>query len=253
MSIAPALVPIIREHAAGRDIWEPFCGGLGVTSLLQPAVASDAHPALIAMHRAFQRGWVPPAVVTREDHERARLLPDSDPLKGFVGFGCSFSGLYFGVYVTEEQSAGMAPFWESSARVMRETARRCRDVWFAHMSFLDQTPEPLGIAIYADPPYAGTSGYKGTAPFDHERFWLLCQWWAAVGVPVLVSEYTCPVPHVLLLQLDRDSSMANANPEKEGYQRVREERLFRVLAPGQRPDPAWKQWRVNHRQMGFAF
>jgi DNA adenine methylase len=74
-----------------RPYWEPMVGAGWVLCRIkgQPNYASDAHPSLIAMWRALQGGWRPPTVVTEGDYEAARGLSDDDPLKGFIGFGCS--------------------------------------------------------------------------------------------------------------------------------------------------------------------
>lgn len=45
-----------------------------------------------------------------------------------------------------------------------------------------------GDVVYADPPYAGTTGYDGRE-FDHEAFW---EWVRTRDYPVYVSEYKAP-------------------------------------------------------------
>jgi hypothetical protein len=66
-------------------------------------------------------------------------------------------------------------------------------------------------------------GYRGLA-FDHAAFWSRCREYAAAGWYVAVSEYLCPVNHVLLWEKRR-------NLEMHGKDRAagRRERLFRVL------------------------
>lgn len=89
----------MNAERGDRVFWEPFCGGLSVSVRLAahgPGIVSDANPALISMYQAVRDGWVPPEHVTREEYQAARTLPDSDPLKGFIGFGCSFGGKWFG-------------------------------------------------------------------------------------------------------------------------------------------------------------
>ena len=46
--------------------------------------------------------------------------------------------------------------------------------------------------VYCDPPYAGTTSYKGAPPFDHALFWRTMNEWHARGAHVFVSEYTAP-------------------------------------------------------------
>ena len=76
-----------------------FCGSCNIVSNVkaEKRVANDVHPQLMAMHRAVQAGRVPPEVVTEEDYRLAKTSGE-DHVKGFVGFGCSFGGKYFGGY-----------------------------------------------------------------------------------------------------------------------------------------------------------
>lgn len=62
-----------------------------------------------------------------------------------------------------------------------------------HRDYRDCTPDiDANTVVYCDPPYAGTTGYKGTDPFDHVEFWNTCRVWADAGAAVFVSEYSCP-------------------------------------------------------------
>lgn len=182
--------------------WEPFCGGLSVSVQLAkygPGIVSDVNPALIALYQAVRDGWTPPTSVSREEYEAAKKLPDSDPRKAFCGFGCSFGGKWFGGYA--DPSLGRMVRGRRTKReaaratacsIVRDVARlqhgslRCLD-------FLTVDPRPGAYeTIYCDPPYAGATGY-GTR-FSHALFWERCQQWAACGVRVFVSEYSCAVP-----------------------------------------------------------
>lgn len=99
-----------------------------------------------------------------------------------------------------------------------------RRITFRCESFLDVEPEPKRVVIYADPPYAGTTSYSGTPSFDHRRFWAVVQGWERCGVPVLVSEYTCPVPHTVVWRKGVRSTVA-----RESNRRGRVEQIFRVI------------------------
>jgi DNA adenine methylase len=196
--------------------WDPFCGGFAVSEALMrygPGVASDAHPALISMYQAIQGGWNPPRSMSAEEYARARTLPDSDPLKAFAGFGCSFGGLWFQSQARD--STGKRNYARESADGLIRDVRGA-PVQFLHLNFLDIEPIP-GVTLYLDPPYAGTTGYT-TGAFDHDRFWSLAQRWALLG-PVFVSEYACPVPHRLVWSKSTTSALqggakANARLEK---------------------------------------
>ena len=84
---------------------EPFCGSLGVfkhmTSLpgATTIVANDYHPDLIAMWKAVQDdSMIYPNSISEEEYHEAKALPSPHPHKGFVGFGMSFGGRFFGAY-----------------------------------------------------------------------------------------------------------------------------------------------------------
>lgn len=98
--IARFLSPIILSTRP-RFVVEPFCGALNVSLWLvkdDPTVvvyASDSHSDLVSMWQAVKDGWSPPDSVSRDEYDRLREEAAS-PLRTFVGYGCSFSGKWFG-------------------------------------------------------------------------------------------------------------------------------------------------------------
>src|SRR5208337_2924620 len=90
----------IRAHSRKRAVLvEPFLGGGNSYKFLAPFFQEvrigDIHADLILMWQAVAAGWVPPHSVTEAQY---RQLKHAEPsaLRGFVGFGCSFSGKWFG-------------------------------------------------------------------------------------------------------------------------------------------------------------
>lgn len=229
--IAKHLAKVILEHTAGIHIWEPFVGGANMTPHIRSAVASDRHAALIAMYQAVHAGWTPPENVSEDEYQAAKLLPDSDPLKAFCGFACSFGGMWFQGFAGPEtrltyiQGVGECTINAHPARAAGRSLRKLRElrtIWL-RADFCAVVPfEAPGWAIYADPPYAGTTGYG--MDFDHGLFWARCQGWVRLGVPVLVSEYSCPVAHEVVWERERNLEMHTTRTAT-----VRTERLFRVL------------------------
>lgn len=240
--IAPKLVAVInRTVGARRPCWEPFMGGAGMTEELaktRRGLASDAHPALMAMWIAVRNGWRPPHQLSREDYERAKMLPDSDPLKAFAGFPMSYGASYFSAFAKDVAKVDtrwvpgrVRPYRVVIRNRVREARRSVinsatafRHWELAHLDFFDREPAQMDSFIYADPPYEGTAGYSLGA-FPHARFWKRCQEWAR-HVPVLVSEYSCPVPHELLFETKRSSPIGKVGSNTE---RSPVECLFRVL------------------------
>jgi DNA adenine methylase len=239
--IAKELARIIQPKGLW---WEPFCGGLYLSVQLAkygPGLVSDAHPALIALYQAVRAGWQPPETVTEADYQAARGLPDSDPRKAFIGFGCSFGGKYFGGYAravrTREYNRGglctenpvraaaaslrpLRNYAAESARSVAGARSALAACAVEHLDFLEQEPCPGFDVIYCDPPYRGTTGYSTG---DHEAFWARCVQWAQSGSRVFVSEYTCPYPSIVdVVWTKKVLSTVGPNQSKT-------EKLYRVL------------------------
>jgi hypothetical protein len=112
-------------------------------------------------------------------------------MHGFCEFGVSFGGKSWGGYT--ERLAG------PSARAV---VRDVRLVIAAGGSFrcIDYRQSPEGLT-YADPPYAGTTGYS-TGHFDHAAFWT----WAE-GRDALVSEETAPAHWRRLVEISKRGTL----------------------------------------------
>jgi DNA adenine methylase len=180
---------INRVRKPGQWVWEPFCGGLSVTVALSkagPVWATDANPALIALYQAVRNGWQPPTELSEADWRAAKSLPDSDPLKAFAGFGCSFGGKWFSGYARGENRN-----WaDECARSLIRDAKTLPA--FGCINFLSVEPRETQALLYCDPPYAGTEPYSALAPFDSARFLLRVAEWSRF-TDVFVSEYAFPL------------------------------------------------------------
>lgn len=171
--------------------WEPFIGGGSVFEQMAPnfltAFGSDVHPDLILMYQALLDGWEPPSEITELEY---RVLRDSypSPERAFAGFACSFGGKWFGGYARSSDREDYAG--EARRGLLRfQLAVRRTEVGFGCSSYLRGFPAP-GTIIYCDPPYAGTTGYSGVAPFNPVVFWDTAEYWAKDrGCHVYVSEY----------------------------------------------------------------
>jgi DNA adenine methylase len=216
------LAPEIERR--GGVVFEPFCGGLGMSRYFAPyqGALADVHPALMALYTAVREGWTPPAFVSREEYRAARALPDSDPLKAFAGFACSFGAKYFGGYSMEHFTRRGEDPIGATARDLLDVVPKLQRFELRCASFLDAPPSPDYGVVYCDPPYEGTTQYSGAARLDRERFWAHCQQWARVS-SVFVSEYQCPVPHKVVFE---HAHLTTVGPARRNEARV--ERLFRV-------------------------
>lgn len=192
--ISKYLAAELNKYRSGLPFWDPFCGSLAMSCALGgPGIASDINPVLISLYRAILEGWEPPETLSKEEWQAAKSLPDSNPLKGFAGFACSYRGLYFSGYA----GGYVGPSSREGAIAAKEVL--CRDIALLKVSgvaieqidFLSVEPKP-GFFLYLDPPYKGTAEYKGTQTFNHEAFYRRALEWSRFG-PVLVSEYSLPI------------------------------------------------------------
>lgn len=213
--IAKALAEVIdRYRQPGQLVWDAFCGGLSMSVALSkkgPVWSTDACVPLISLYRAVQNGWAPPTEVSLDQYKAAKSLPDTDPLKAFCGFCCSFSGKWFGGYekplrlahVKNGKNAGRVIRVRQSAvnaRKMQTDVSACQR--FDAIDFLAIEPQPTTALLYLDPPYAGTTGFSAVPPFDHARFVERVRGWA-LHTHVFVSEYAFPIGDCLAALLPK--------------------------------------------------
>ena len=210
---------LVREP--DQPYWEPFVGGGWILARINdtPNFASDKHPALIAMWQALSDGWLPPSNITPEDYERARNLPDHDPLKAFVGFGCSWGGKWFGGMARGKTGRNYAA--NAAGSLKRKIASMPATEFFV-ADFLTAEPPRPHMLIYCDPPYADTTGYA-VGPFNHEAFWDRCMALELGGHTVVISEYEAPAGFSCVKEMGTHTDIRGG----EGEQMARTERLFR--------------------------
>lgn len=191
--IAKHLAPIILEGRGDRDTYiEPFLGAGSVFTLVAPhfprALGADAMPDLVMLWNAVQQGWTPPTEVSEEEYQALRNAEPS-PLRGFVGFPCSFGGKWFGGYARDPKGGR-----NFAASASRSITKKLAAVPHACFVVADYRSLPVSerTVVYADPPYAGTTPYAGAPPWDAEAFWATATEWVTKGASVFVSEYQAP-------------------------------------------------------------
>lgn len=185
------IAPIVLREAGDRRLYEPFCGGLGMTRRLQPRVAADASLPMITLINAVRNGFRPPVNITAAEYARVAALPrdETDPYICFVGQCCTFGGKWFGGFA-RRYDGGEAI--RNGQRLLLKNVAACATVEFRHESY-DDVEYGAGDAIYCDPPYRGTTASWPTPPFDHDKFWAWCDRQATRGAVVIVSEYQAPI------------------------------------------------------------
>ena len=195
--IAKEITKVMLELSDKREVYvEPFLGGGAVAEHMCPhfeaKYLSDAHEDLMLMWQALLEGWEPPEVVTPAEYAALR---DAEPsaLRGFVGFGGSFGGKWFGGFAKGGFQANGEPrnHQAESKRNLLKGAAKLRGAKVSAAGYQTLPTVPAAPLIYCDPPYAGTTSYS-TDSFDSAAFWAKAQEWAEKGADVFVSEYSAP-------------------------------------------------------------
>lgn len=98
-------------------------------------------------------------------------------------------------------------------------------VMFTCMDYRDVLIPPNSV-IYADPPYAGTTQYKGVEPFDSDAFWAYMRKLADDGHTVYVSECTAPDGIEVVWSKEYGGGMKNSGITASKTKRI--EKLYRL-------------------------
>ncbi len=195
---------------------EPFCGmfSVGKHIVCPTRTASDLHPDLILLLQAIQNGWEPPARISEKVYAAFQNTNEPSAMRGFVGFGCSFYGKFFGGYARDKFSTNYAELACNSLRRLRPSIQ---DVVFAREDYRNYSGN--ADIIYCDPPYSGTTDYSN-GTFGTEEFW---EWVRRQSArKVFVSEYIAPTDFVSIWEKPVTTSMKS----KTGYGFARTEKLF---------------------------
>lgn len=192
--LAKELAPILMKNLNG-DNWymEPFVGATGMMQAINypKRVGSDINPYIIALMRHISEGYNFNDYKIDENlyNEVKKNINDYLPaLVGFLGFGCSFGGKWFGGFARSEGRNLV----EESLRNIEKLAPKIKDVKFLNGSYEMYYFEKCitkGDVYYCDIPYQGTTKYSND--FNYEEFWN----WARIMSKynwVYISEYNAP-------------------------------------------------------------
>lgn len=199
----------------------PFVGGAWVESLVQSnnKYLYDKHPYLIEMYKALKKGWKPPTNLSKEEYEYVRIRKNEKPyLTGFVGFGCSFAGKWFGGYAKDKTNRNYC------LNAYNSILKKMKSLQDAHFECKDYKElKPKDSIIYCDPPYNGFTQYDEglLGKFNTEEFWEYMRKWSCNNL-VFISEYDAPDDFTCIWQKETKLDIRNKNNKKE--QRI--EKLF---------------------------
>ena len=166
--ISKYIVPYLESVRKENQIFvEPFVGGANIVSQMSgKRKAYDFNEYLIEMYKGVQNGYELPDSLTEEEYKYIREHKDEDKvLTGFVGFGCSFAGKWFGGYARNKQKHNYCKASKNSLMKKMSTMVDVEFGWRDYKSLFLK-----GCLIYCDPPYANTTKYTGVPDFDSEEF-----------------------------------------------------------------------------------
>lgn len=199
-----------------------FCGSCSIESKVKAKnkILNDKHPYLIAMWEGVQDGYVLPDVITDEQYQYIKNNKDEDPcLTGFVGFGCSFGGKWFGGLARNRKGDNYCA--RANRSVIKDFELGLKDAKFLCLDYKD-VHIPNNSVVYCDPPYKGTTGYT-TGEFNHNEFWDYMRLISKNNI-VLISEQSAPDDFECIWQQELTRTL-DYNKEN---QPKKIERLFRL-------------------------
>ena len=167
-----------------------FCGSCSIESKVKgfdKVICNDKHEYLIELFKGVQNGYELPELITEERYKYIREHKDENKiLTGFVGFGCSFGGKWFGGYARNKTNTNYA--LQSKKSLLKDMD----NLMTAHFTCQDYHDViiPNNSIVYADPPYNNTTGY-GKDKFNSDEFWEYMRV-ISKNNKVFISEQTAP-------------------------------------------------------------
>ena len=180
----------------GQPFVDLFCGSCNVISKIDSnrvRVANDLHYELIEMWKSVQKGCFNPIRISEEEYKAIKKDQNEDYpawLRGFVGFGLSFSGKWFGGFARNSRGDD---YFSGALNSVKKKSEKLVDVKFSNKSYKD-VALPENSMLYCDIPYKNSTGYS-VGDFNHEEFYKWAEQKQSEGFTVLVSEYSKNVPN----------------------------------------------------------
>ena len=195
-----------------------FCGSCNIISKIDKdrlRIANDKHKYLISMWKALQDGWQMPDNISEEEYKYIRDHKDENPaLTGFVGFGLSYSGKWFGGYCRGGKDRN---YCLNAKNSNNKILKNITDVKFYNLNY-DEVSIPDGALVYCDIPYKNTTSYckSEVGEFNHEEFY---DWVRRNSdkYDIYVSEYKQNIPDDFTIVWEQNSKkdIRNKNNVRE--------------------------------------
>lgn len=212
---------ILADRKPGQWYVEPFVGGFNVIDKVTGnRIGNDVNPYLTDMFIAIRNGWIPPDIITNDQYNTIKNDKDSfaNYIVGFVGFGCSYSGKFFGGYARGNTDKGLERNYclESKTNLLKQAAK-LKGVLITNQNYYDMDI-PDNSIIYCDPPYANTTGYGGK--FDTNRFWEWVREMSSKGHSMFISEYTAPDDFECVWSKSVNNTLVKNTGSKKGVEKL---------------------------------
>ena len=208
---AKSISSIINKNIEGKIFYSLFCGACSVESKVNSKIkiCNDYHEYLIALLKACQEGFIPPENITKEEYEYIKNnLNENKPLSGFVGFGCSFGGKWFGGYSKCTKKYNYTKGSKNSLLKKMKTLNKDTTT-FLNLSYNEVEIKNNSI-IYCDPPYENTTSYSNSNNFNHKEFWEYMRCLSENNI-VFISELNAPNDFVCIWEKPIKRDMDNVN------------------------------------------
>lgn len=231
--IAKELSGVLNSYLIGNDrpFIDAFCGSCNVISKIDSnrvRIANDKHKELIAMWQWVQEKGVDrlPTDVSKELYYYIKTSTTSpDWLKGFVGFGCSSAGKWWGGYATSDNKE--RNYAMNAINTIAKKLKGLNNVTFVCGDYFDIAIPSVPSIIYCDIPYKNTTGYSG-GTFNHEAFYQWAYLMKQFGHIVLVSEYEMNVPLDMVNNIVWRKESKKDIRDSEGIQQLTTEVLIEL-------------------------
>lgn len=209
---------ILKYRLENQWYVEPFVGGANVIENVdKKRIGSDKHPYLIAFLKALSNDFIPPKFISEDEYTEIKNNKDKFPkeLVGYVGFGLSYGGKWFGGYCRDSEKKRNYSL-ESYKNAMKQKLK-IKDIRFVCCDYRN-LDIPAKSIIYCDPPYQNTTKYK--YEFISEDFWNWCREKQRNGNNVFISEYNAPGDFISIWNSKTTSSLTKNTGEKTAIENL---------------------------------
>jgi len=220
--IAKEIIPIMLKEAEERGIYtwvEPFVGGGNLIDKIPNnfvRIGADSNKyvidALVVIRDKVSEIPKNNKEFSEKDYKTLREVESW--IKGYAGFAFSYSGKWLGGWCRD--SAGYRDYVAESYRNAKEQSPLLQGVTLIHSEYQD-LKIPLSI-IYCDPPYEGTTKYKGD--FNHSLFWKWVREKRNEGHLIFVSEYNAPEDFECIWEKKVNSSLTKETGSKKAIEKL---------------------------------